>query len=310
MKECSRILIIDDSTYICCQVEQIFKNEEKIELKQANSGKEALACITSFQPDLVLLDVILPDIEGYELYHHIKELDHNHAAIIFLTSKDQDDDMIKGLSLGACDYIKKPFSNAVLKSRVFVHLKEKQAKDELRLMNESMEANMKKLNVIAYRDALTGLYNRRYVHEQLMQDLLKKNTSMVLLMCDIDDFKHINDYYGHEMGDVVLIGIANIMESCHPDLHVTRWGGEEFLLILTGKTKEEAFNISELVRRNIESFTFTCKQVPFHCTVSIGLSIYDEKLGFKENLDHADQALYVGKRSGKNCSIWFDGIYK
>ena len=310
MKECSRILIIDDSAYICCQIEQIFKNEEGIELNKANSGKEALQCIASFQPDLILLDVILPDIEGYELYHQLKELDQNNAAIVFLTSKNQDDDMIKGLSLGACDYIKKPFSNAVLKSRVFVHLKEKRTKDELRLMNERMEANMKKLNMMAFRDSLTGLYNRRYVDEQLMMDLLKKNTSIVFLMCDIDDFKHINDYYGHEMGDMVLIGIANIMESCHPDLHVIRWGGEEFLLILTGKTKEEAFNISERIRISIENFTFTCKQVPFHCTVSIGLSIYDEKLDFKENLDQADKALYVGKRSGKNCSIWSDGIYK
>lgn len=310
MKDRSRILIVDDSAYICFQIEQIFKGEEGIELKQANSGKEALDCIASFQPDLVLLDVILPDIEGYELYHKLKELDQNNAAIVFLTSKDQDDDMIKGLSLGACDYIKKPFSNAVLKTRVVFHLQEKQAKDNLRKMNEAMEANMKKLNMMAFRDALTGLHNRRYVDEQLLDELLEQKTSLTLLMCDIDDFKHINDYYGHEMGDAVLIGIANIMESAHPDLHVIRWGGEEFLLILSDKSKEEAFRISEHVRKSIESFTFTCKQVPFHCTVSIGISVYDEAQDFKKNLEQADKALYVGKRSGKNCSIWSDGIYK
>lgn len=310
MNRTPRLLIIDDSSYICAQIKQIFKNEENIELESANSGEEALARIRTFMPDMILLDVILPDIEGYELYHKIKEIDQNNTSIIFLTSKDQDSDIVKGFSLGACDYIKKPFHNEVLKSRVLVHLNDKRLKDELRKMNEQMEANMKKLNSLAYRDPLTGLYNRRYVEEQLQDHIINDLKQAALMMCDVDDFKHINDYYGHEIGDVVLIGIANIIESADTNLHAIRWGGEEFLIILSEKNKEEVFQTSEQIRKSIERFPFSSKQTPFHCTISIGLTMYDKTYTFKQNLEKADEALYIGKRSGKNCSIWSDGIYR
>lgn len=310
MNRTPRLLIIDDSSYICAQIKQIFKNEENIELASANNGQEALHCIRTFMPDMILLDVILPDIEGYELYHKIKEIDQNNTSIIFLTSKDQDSDIVKGFSLGACDYIKKPFHNEVLKSRVLVHLHDKQLKDELRKMNEQMEASMRKLNSLAYRDPLTGLYNRRYVEEQLQDQIIHGQTQTALMMCDVDDFKHINDYYGHEVGDVVLIGIANIIESADSSLHAIRWGGEEFLIILSGKNKEEVFQTSEQIRKSIERFSFSSKQTPFHCTISIGLTMYDNSYTFKQNLEKADEALYIGKRSGKNCVIWSDGIYR
>lgn len=310
MNRTPRLLIIDDSSYICAQIKQIFKNEENIELESANSGEEALDRIRTFMPDMILLDVILPDIEGYELYHKIKEIDQNNTSIIFLTSKDQDSDIVKGFSLGACDYIKKPFHNEVLKSRVLVHLNDKRLKDELRKMNEQMEANMKKLNSLAYRDPLTGLYNRRYVEEQLQDHIINDLKQAALMMCDVDDFKHINDYYGHEIGDVVLIGIANIIESADTNLHAIRWGGEEFLIILSEKNKEEVFQTSEQIRKSIERFPFSSKQTPFHCTISIGLTMYDKTYTFKQNLEKADEALYIGKRSGKNCSIWSDGIYR
>ena len=118
-----RLLIIDDSAYICHMIEQIFSSEN-IELRKANDGAHALQAVTAFAPDLILLDVVLPDTEGYELYHKIKEIDKNNASIIFLTSRDQDADVVKGFSLGACDYIKKPFHNEILKSRIQVHLQE------------------------------------------------------------------------------------------------------------------------------------------------------------------------------------------
>lgn len=310
MNRTPRLLIIDDSSYICAQIKQIFKNEENIELQSANSGQEALECVRSFRPDMILLDVILPDIEGYDLYHKIKEIDQNNTSIIFLTSKDQDSDIVKGFSLGACDYIKKPFHNEVLKSRILVHLRDKQSKDELRKMNEQMEANMRKLNSLAYRDPLTGLYNRRYVNEQLQDQIINDQKQAALLMCDVDDFKHINDYYGHEVGDVVLIGIANLIESADKNIHAIRWGGEEFLIILFDKSKEEIFQTSERIRKSIERFPFSSKQIPFHCTISIGLTMYDNTYTFEQNLEKADEALYIGKRSGKNCSIWSDGIYR
>ena len=304
-----KLLVIDDSIYICTQIKKIFENED-VSLDIARNGIEALEKVCSFQPDLILLDVILPDIEGYDLYHKIKEVDTNHASIVFLTSKADENDIVKGFSLGACDYINKPFHQEILKSRVIVHLKEKKRNDALRKLNEEMEANMKKLNTMAFRDSLTGLFNRRYVSECLEKELRNNKYQIGILMCDVDDFKHINDYYGHEIGDIVLIGIANILESATDDAYVIRWGGEEFLIMLFKKEKEEIYRISEHIRHSIEVFPFSSQGVPFHCTISIGLALYDPSLHFDDNLKHADEALYTGKRSGKNCSIWYDGIYK
>lgn len=305
----AKLLVVDDSAFICAQIKKIFENEN-VSLEIANNGIEALEKVHSFQPDLILLDVVLPDIEGYDLYHKIKEIDQNYASIVFLTSRAQESDVIKGFSLGACDYINKPFHNEILKSRINVHLKEKQLNDDLRKMNEEMEASMKKLNSMAFKDSLTGLFNRRYVAERLKSELLSSRHQIGMMMCDVDDFKHINDYYGHETGDIVLIGIANILETASDDICVIRWGGEEFLVFLFGKDKESIYQISEHIRKSIESFPFSSEGILFQCTISIGLAMYDPLLRFDDNLKHADEALYTGKRSGKNCSIWYDGIYR
>ena len=304
-----KLLIIDDSEYICCQIEQIFKNES-IEMKKANTGFQALQTVRNFVPDLILLDVVLPDIDGYELYHQIKDIDTNNVSIIFLTSRDQDNDVVKGFSLGACDYIKKPFHNEILKSRVLIHIQEKRMKDELRKQNEEMEAIMKRLNSVAFKDPLTGLYNRRFVEEQIKDKILNSETKTIMLLCDVDNFKNINDTYSHEVGDMVLIAIANIMESVSSKVTAIRWGGEEFLIFLFDIDKSEAFSISEHIRKDIANFPFYSKQKAFQCTISIGMSTYDPSLSFIQNLELTDEALYTGKRRGKNCSVWYDEIKK
>lgn len=309
MNNIPKLLIVDDSEYICRQVEQIFKNENII-LKKANSGKEALQIVGEFRPDLVLLDVILPDTEGYDLYHQIKSVDQNNTLVIFLTSKDQDNDVVKGLSLGACDYIKKPFHNEILKSRVLIHLEDKKLKDELRQKNLEMEANMQRLNSFAFKDPLTGLYNRRYVEEHLKDRIVYGHETAVLVLCDIDDFKLVNDNYSHEVGDIVLIGVANIIENASSKINAVRWGGEEFLIILFGLNKDEAFNITDRIRRDVENFPFYSKHEAFRCTISMGLTSYDQTRNFIQNLECADEALYEGKRNGKNCSVWYDEIQK
>lgn len=309
MNKRPKLLIVDDSEYICKQIEQIFKDED-IELRKAHDGKEALQIVESFQPDLVLLDVILPDTEGYDLYHKIKSIDRNNVSIVFLTSKDQDHDVVKAFALGACDYIKKPFHNEILKSRVIIHLEEKKTKDELKRQNEEMEANMKRLNSFAFKDPLTGLYNRRYVEEQLKEKIISGQEETTLILCDIDDFKFVNDHYSHEMGDMVLIGISNIIESASSKINAVRWGGEEFLIILFGLNKEEAYATCERIRKDIENFPFYSKQESFHCTISIGMTTYNQSLSFIQNLECADEALYKGKRIGKNCSVWYEKSYK
>ena len=299
-----KILAVDDSLLICQQIEKVLKNEEYTVYK-SHSAKETLELLEEVDPDLILLDVILPDMEGYELFEKIKEKDKNHAPVIFITSKDSEQDVIRGFELGACDYIKKPFRPEELKSRVKAHLEDKRERDELKILNETLKANMQILNRVAYRDELTGLYNRRFVVEKLAQDLMEPNRQDALVMIDVDDFKHVNDCYGHDAGDMVLVCISNIMESVCRRHKVIRWGGEEFLIILMAVTKQECYEVCEEIRKEIQAFPFLQGNTTFYCTVTLGISLYDKEQSFKMNMTPADMALYRGKKTGKNRTVWY-----
>lgn len=301
------VLVVDDSILICNQVQAALK-ENPVFVCEAHNGQQAVELIRQYQPDLILLDVVLPDADGYELIENLKEVDQNDAMIIFLTSKDKDDDVVRGFSLGACDYIKKPFAQAELRSRVCAHLQMKVQKDELNRQNKELKSSMEKLNYMAFRDGLTGLYNRRYVVGDLMEDIHRKESGErknVLILADIDDFKIINDTYGHDAGDMALVCIANILEANCRGHKVVRWGGEEFLIVLFGVTTQEAYQISEGIRREVESFRIFHDDGEFSCTITLGLHAYKEKEGIEESINCADKALYQGKRSGKNRSVWY-----
>lgn len=304
------VLVVDDSMLICKQIRTVME-EMPVVLCEAHSGREALEMAEQYQPDLILLDVVLPDTDGYQLFPRLKEVDKNNASIIFLTSKDKDDDVVRGFAMGACDYIKKPFVRGELKSRVNAHLQMKHQKDDLDRQNKELRSNMEKLNYLAFRDGLTGLYNRRYVVGDLLEDMgddLLLERKNILILADIDDFKNVNDTYGHEAGDMALICIANIMEANCRKHKVVRWGGEEFLIALFNVTEEEAFEISEKIRKEVEEFSIFSGEEEFSCTITMGLHIHEIREGIEECVDKADKALYYGKRHGKNCSVWYEDI--
>lgn len=305
------VLVIDDSILMCRHIQMILE-EENLDLREAHSGREAIEMMEQCRPDLILLDVVLPDIEGYELFDKIRQMDRNNAAIVFITSRDGDGDVVKGFSKGACDYIKKPFGKEELKSRVIAHLNTKKQKDELDRLNRELQMNMEKLNYMAFRDRLTGLYNRHYVEDDLLNELKGQSWKSnwedmenVIIMADVDDFKKVNDQYGHETGDTVLVGVSNVMEAVCKRHKVVRWGGEEFVIILFTVSKDEAFALSEKIRKQIEELPFFFEGRTFHCTITLGLSVYDKNVSMKDNIEHADKALYSGKRSGKNKSVWY-----
>ncbi|MDO4275375.1 MAG: diguanylate cyclase [Eubacteriales bacterium] len=303
------ILVVDDSLLICKQIRTALK-EEPVFVCEAHTGEEAIEAVSQYQPDMILLDVVLPDIEGYELFGKLKEQDKNNASIIFLTSKDKDEDVVRGFSMGACDYIKKPFVQGEFRSRVNIHLLLKKQKDELARQNKELRTNMEKLNFMAFRDGLTGLYNRRYVVGDLVEEIRVNNEEKknVLIMADIDDFKKINDTYGHDAGDMALVCLANILEGLCREHKVVRWGGEEFLIVLFDVTESEAWELSESIRKEVESFPIFHGEKEFSMTITLGLHIYEEDEGIEESIQYADKALYKGKRSGKNCSVWYDKI--
>lgn len=304
------VMVVDDSLLICKQIQAALE-EMPIFLCVAHTGEEAMEMMAQYQPDLIILDVVLPDTDGYELFKKLKEADKNSASIVYLTSKDNDEDVIKGFSLGACDYIKKPFTRGELYARVVTHLQLKRQKDELNRLNRELRSDMEKLNYLAFRDGLTGLYNRRYVIGDLVEDICSSGTGEernVVILSDIDDFKKVNDTYGHEAGDMVLKCMANIMELHCKEHKVVRWGGEEFLIVLFHVTENEAYEICEGIRKEIEGFKISYKEDQFRCTLTLGLHVYKSGESIKESIECADKALYYGKRHGKNCSVWFEDI--
>lgn len=305
MKGRQTILAIDDSLMVCQQIERVLADED-VMIYTSHTAASALDTLDELEPDLILLDVILPDMEGYDLFQKIREKEKSQTPVIFITSKDSEQDVIRGFSLGACDYIKKPFLPEELRSRVKAHLHDKREKDELRSMNESLRANMEKLNRVAFRDELTGLYNRHFVVEKLAQDLEEEGRQDAIVMIDVDNFKKVNDTYGHSVGDMVLVCIANIMESICRRHKVVRWGGEEFLLILMAVTVEEVLAICEEIRREVEDFPFMYSGTTFFCTITLGVAMYDKMAAFHDNVLCADTALYRGKTSGKNKTVIYE----
>ena len=190
--------LVDDSLFICKQIENILKNEE-VAIYKCHTAGDAMEMLEELEPDLILLDVVLPDMEGYDLLEKIKKKRKNLAPVVFITSKDSEQDIIRGFELGACDYIKKPFNPEELKSRVRAHLVEKREKDELKSINETLKANMEKLNRVAYRDELTGLYNRHFVMEKLAPELEKRGRQDALVTVSythLDVYKRQGYRYG------------------------------------------------------------------------------------------------------------------
>lgn len=304
------VLIVDDSLLICEQIKAALKESPYL-ICESHNGREALDMVRQYHPDLILLDVVLPDTDGYQLFNELKKEAQNESVIIFLTSKDKDEDVVRGFAMGAYDYIKKPFVKGELASRVNTHLQIKRQKDELNRLNRELRTNMEKLNFMAFRDGLTGLYNRRYVVGDLLEDMKDQNredAGIYLLLADIDDFKQVNDTYGHDAGDMVLVCIANILEGICRRHKVIRWGGEEFLIVLFAVTQEEVNEISERIRSEVEHFPMFHDGHDFRCTLTLGIHSYQEKLGLEECINCADKALYYGKRRGKNCCIWYKNI--
>lgn len=302
------VLAVDDSIVICKQIELALQGEDVV-LYEAHDGKAALEMVERYQPDLILLDVVLPDTNGYDLFDSLKKAGQENAVIIFLTSRDGENDVIQGFSKGACDYIKKPFAKEELRVRVNIHLQIKAQKDELNRKNKELADNMEKLNYIALRDGLTGLYNRRYVIGDLVDEIKNSNTqnkNTIMIMADIDDFKKVNDTYGHKAGDMALKAVSGVLMKVCKDHKVVRWGGEEFMMILFQVSREEAFHISEMIRKEVEALSLQYEDKCFQCTLTLGMHVYRFDQGIEENAHCADLALYKGKSSGKNCSMWYE----
>lgn len=290
-----KILIVDDTKINLAILTNLLKDDYIV--ITASSGEQALDIVFSdSMPDLILLDVVMAGISGYDVCKILKENSQTkNIPIIFITGRINVEDESYAFQLGAVDYISKPFSPAIVKARVNTHAELKKHRDYL--------------EKISYIDGLTGVFNRRKLDEYLEEKLnysFENKSILSLMMFDIDYFKAYNDLYGHEDGDQCLKKIASITSEYifEKKGFLARYGGEEFIGIFTDYTREEVFEIAENIRMKIYDSKLPNENSlvsPF-LTVSIGIInlIPTQETNCKNMIEAVDRKLYSAKRLGRN----------
>ena len=301
----AKILLIDDSRLIAHVAKTILMKQGH-EVVLAQDGLAGLAAAKSERPDIILLDLIMPKMDGYEVCKELKQEDvTREIPVIMLTSKSEPADKVKGLEMGALDYVTKPFDEGELVARVNIHLR-------LKELYEAVQDKNRQLQELANRDGLTGLYNHRYFHEQLSKDFLRAkryHESLSCILFDIDYFKKFNDTYGHQTGDVVLSTLGRVIEESIRDSDfAARYGGEEFAVILYHTDRPAAVYVAERLRRMVEEREIHDKDTVLHITISIGVVTFphEEIRDSKRMIECADKALYEAKKNGRNRVVAFD----
>lgn len=273
----------------------------------ASNGEEALASVHSSPPHVILCDVMMPGIDGYEVSRRIKQDESlPFIPIILVTALGETEHIVQGLNTGADDYIAKPYHFQELEARVRAMLRIKRLQDELDQKNRELEIVNKRLKKLSITDGLTELFNHRHVHELLHEEFERSRRSqepLAVVMIDLDRFKAVNDTWGHPTGDVVLFETARILKETAREIDmVGRYGGEEFIAILPNTDEAEGARFAERVRSAVEAHVYRDETTEIRMTCSSGVASFpwDDVATPEELLKFADEALYVAKTSGRN----------
>lgn len=311
MSKAKVLLVEDDNLQADTTIATLQKAGYEVVL--ANDGINAIKLVKKVKPDIILLDVVLPGMDGHEVCRWLKlEEATKGIPIIMLTVKKELSDKISGLQVGADDYLPKPYNELELNARIYASLRTKALQDELRLKNKQLEELLSKVEYMATTDALTGLFNRRRFHDVLSKDFERTKryaTPFSLLMLDIDHFKRINDEFGHQAGDTVLKEIAKVLVKNLREIDTaSRYGGEEFMVILSNTEKKDAMYVAERMRISFENSKYP-DIGNNKITVSIGCSgVPDKFIDNEEKLIRCtDLALYRAKQNGRNRLEIIDG---
>lgn len=265
-------------------------------------GGDALPLARQEAPDLILLDIMMPDLDGFSVIRQLKEDEATRQIpVIFMTARDEIDSRVQGLDLGAHDYVTKPFNTVELIARIRAALRVKSLQDELFEKNRLLEQ-------LATSDPLTGLPNRRTFEEQVyveMERARRGNHPLSCLIFDLDNFKDINDVHGHQAGDEVLRQIGRVLlgRKRRTDM-VSRYGGEEFVWLLPGAPLAAATELGQWLLRTIREMEIVTTLVPLRVSVSIGVSTYEPEthgdVPTSVLLASADESLREAKEAGKD----------
>ncbi|NIA30838.1 MAG: diguanylate cyclase [Actinobacteria bacterium] len=305
-----KILVVDDIP-VNIQLMQKYLSPSGYEILFARNGEEALVQVENGNPDLVLLDVMMPKMDGFETCRILKSNDKTqYIPIIMVTALNEIEDKVKGIEAGADDFITKPFNKLELLARTKSLLRIKRLHDQLQEKVFQLEQAKERLRELAIKDGLTGLYNHRYFKRFLTQEIkrARRHKSQVsLIMMDIDHFKNYNDTYGHLAGDEVLRNVAKLMTGNIRSIDVAaRYGGEEFVIVLPQTNKNAAKIVAEKLRTLVgdQKFQNEDTQPNGKITISMGVATFPENATNLEELIHqADQRLYHAKSLGRNCVV-------
>jgi len=289
----NRVLVIDDSEPIHKLIEARL-TPEGLNVSSELDGERGVERAVAEKPDLILLDIDLPDVDGFEVCRQLKDHpDTKDIPVIFLTGTTSTESKVRGLDLGAVDYVTKPFDQVELRARVRAALRTKRLQDLLEHQS--------------FLDGLTGLWNRAYLDQRAESELniaRRYGRPVSLILLDIDHFKMINDTHGHLFGDIVLQGTAECLPiyARRSDI-VTRYGGEEFAILLADTGLRPAAYVAERLRIAVESKSFEAHGKPVNVTASFGVASTHSmtcELTRENLLGEADRALYASKDAGRN----------
>lgn len=287
------VLVVDDEKANLQSLNLILSEDYTV--YTVNNGQDAIKLIKKHPPDIIILDILMPDMDGYEVFKEIKNNgDTRSIPIIFITALDNPKDEERGLAMGAADYITKPFNPTIVKLRV---------KNQVQIINHI--ETIRQLNSM---DQLTRIANRQSFDYRLHLEWERSKRDRLplsLLLFDIDNFKKYNDSYGHLQGDTALKVTAKVaQQSLHRSIDfIGRWGGEEFVVLLSDTDSDGAMLVAETIRENIEKAGVPCHDgETTNITVSIGVNTHTPALEEKpiDFFNGADKALYEAKNSGKN----------
>jgi diguanylate cyclase (GGDEF)-like protein len=300
------ILIIDDDRTMR-KVIRTMINVNAHSALTASNHVEALSLLSFQKIDLILMDIEMPDVNGFELTKMIRKQLNNWIPIIFLSANKSDDYLAKGIDAGGDDYLTKPVNKVILEAKI-------RSMTRIYHMQEQLDELNKKLEMLSSLDPLTQILNRRGLTDRLQTEWKsskRNHDELSVLMLDIDNFKLYNDNYGHSQGDSCLQNFSKVLTNCmqRPHDSVARYGGEEFLILLPCTPIEQAhFKAEQIIKAlSIKSIPHEYSPVANFVTTSIGVS--SSEFGakdYEELIDQADSALFLAKDQGRNQSVIFE----
>jgi two-component system cell cycle response regulator len=289
----NRILIIDDDVELAGYLKGVLE-EHSYPVNIALSAERGLKLFYDWKPDMILLDILLPDSNGMEVLKQIVEKSQQeHSPIIVISSEDTKENRIHAYRSGAMDFFAKPIDQELLIALIENRFQIKQQWEQSIIVDE-----------------LTGAYNRKHFNRtmrQLISDFQRSERVFAIVLMDLDQFKRVNDTYGHLMGDEVLKSFATIILATKRDEDILcRYGGEEFALLLPNTSKAQAIDLLGRIHHHFSSYLFSSEDQHFHVTFTAGVTdSHIDNAHPTKMVEEADQALYLGKQSGRNQTVLF-----